>query len=208
MIEQISQMVGTLLGFKQNREPKQALFYIDEFFKKMFGLNSKLLNSLSDSALLDLLRQGNDGGNDKILLAATLFKEEGDFFLMLGDFNGAYNRHSRALYLYLTIVLDEPERNYDEEIDIVLEALRPYALNPSIRNLLWRYHLEGGRYAEAENGLFQLIDDGHGDSQLLDDAIVSYKKLLQLDDGELLAGGLSLQEVEEAIEQLEIKRGQ
>jgi tetratricopeptide (TPR) repeat protein len=206
MIEQISHIVGTMLGFKQNREPKEALFYIDEYFKRLLGMNSKLLNNLTDSALLDLLRQGSDASNDKILVTATLFKEEGDFLLMLGEPTAAYQRHCRALFLYLTVVLDEPKRDYDGEIAIVLEALLPYEIPPGHRQQLWRYHLAGGRYAEAENELFKLIDDGHVTSHSLEEAIASYKKLLELNEEELQNGGLSLQEVQEAIEQLEGKR--
>lgn len=206
LIEQLTQTVGVLLGLKQNREPQQALLHIDELLKRMLGLNPKLLHGLTDSALLDLLRQGPEGGTDKILIVAMLLKEEGDFHLMLGDFMTSYKRHCRALKLYLTAAADGAERthiDYAAEIQSLLEALRPYELPVAIRMELWLYHMAGGLYAEAENELFQLIEEGHDKDQLLAEAITQYSRLLELEDAQLQAGGLSLGEVEEAIEQLE-----
>jgi hypothetical protein len=205
MIEQFNQTLGVLVGLKQNREPTQALLHIDELLKRLLGLNSKLVNGLSDRALLDLLRQGRDGGSDKILIVANLLKEEGDFHLMLGDSTSAYHRQCKALALYMAAAADEADRDYIDyttEIQTLLEALRPYTLPLPIRLELWQYQMSHRQYAEAENELFQLIEEGHGNEQLLTEAITQYAKLLELDDAQLQAGGLSLEEVEETIDQL------
>lgn len=209
MVEQLTQMAGVLVGFKQNREPQLALLHIDEQLRRLLGLNPKLLQSLSDSALLDLLRQGPDGGTDKILIVAMLIKEQGDFQLMLGDFTTAYNRHCRALNLYLTAAAEDADRTYiDYKADIkyLLEALRPYELPVATRLALWPYHMTQGLYAEAENELFQLLEEGHGDESLLAEAITRYTGLLDIDEAELEAGGLSLEEVKDALAQLNEKQ--
>ncbi|MFK7694979.1 DUF6483 family protein [Paenibacillus sp. HJGM_3] len=205
LIEQITQAVGVLIGLKQNRDPLQALQHIDELLRRMLGLNPKLLRSLSDQALLELLRQGPDGGPDKLLIVAMLLKEEGDCQQMLGDFTTAYQRHCRALGLYLAAAAESAERTYVDypaEIRGLLETLRRYELPVPIRLELWRFHMAEGHYADAENELFSLFEDGHGSAPLLADAIARYEQLLTLDKARLEAGGLSLLEVEDALEQL------
>ncbi len=208
MIEQISQMAGTLIGLKQSKQPQQALLHIDELLRRLTGLTSRLLNGLSDSSLLDLLRQGPEGGAGKVVLVAKLLKEEGDFEQMLHGVPHGYSRYCKSLYLYLkaTEEMDAADRELlrvDEDIAELLRLLHPYELPSAIRAELWPYYSATGRYADAENELFRLLDEGYGGNALLGAAISAYARLVGLDDEALQAGGLSLKEAQEALEQLQ-----
>jgi hypothetical protein len=59
-----------------------------------------------------------------------------------------------------------------------------------------------GRYADAEDALFELIDDRPGDPGPVEEAIAFCQRLRPLDPEQLAVGGLSLEEVNATLAEL------
>jgi hypothetical protein len=68
---------------------------------------------------------------------------------------------------------------------------------------LFRYRAATGRFAEAENALFDLVERGLANSAVIDEGRAFYRRLLDLEDEQLAAGELPRDEVIDGMTELE-----
>src|SRR6266540_3284155 len=92
----------------------------------------------------------------------------------------------------------------DEQLDTglagdLVERTGGMALSPSQRLALARVLESLGRYADAEDALFEAIDDLPADTGLVDAGIAFYQRLLALQDADLETGGLPREEVKSSL---------
>lgn len=195
MIEEMTEVVATVFTLKQQKKHKEALWELDEQFKRQFRLNSQMLNSLSVKDIIDMFRLGDKVEADKLQSIARLMKEEGLIHLELDQQEVGLTRLMKALHLFIYSTFHGADKklwNVDEEIQETREAIKGYRPPAETEKLLFRYEEEEGRLDKAEDILFRLRQDGEMSDE---ETYAFYERLLKLDDEFLEQGGLPREEV-------------
>lgn len=214
MIEQFSLAVGTLLGLKRERKTDEAQQALGEMFKRLFGLNPQLAGALNERDLIDLLNREGEATAEKMLVLAGLLKEQADLLALQDRAEDSFRLNVKALNLSLMAAREQPTSEWFDiagQVESLLERLNEYELPDETNGMLWRYYEITGRYADAEDVLFELLDKlertGGSDGQaaygrLLGEAEAFYERLLELDDEGLEAGRLPADEVREGLAEI------
>ncbi len=203
MIHQMSEAVGQIMGLRQQRENKEALLLVDELLDRNFRMNSRLLQSLSGEDIVRLMTRSGATDYSGLQSIAVLLREKAAIHEEEGDGALAFGLRVKALHLQLRSVLDgsgtivaDPE----QEARALEQQVIPYELPESLKRLLLSWYEAGGRLADAENILHELLEDGELE---FEEAEHFYVRMKQLGNERLQAGGLSIEEVMEASELLQ-----
>lgn len=202
LIEDMTQMIAKVFSLKQERKHTEALWELDELFKRQFRLNSGLLRSLSAADIEQLFRNHGYLEADKLQSAARLMEEEASLLLELELEEEAVMLYAKVFQLYLKSALqgaDPKLIGLTERIDLVKERLRAYAWPETAMRDYYAYTEQQGMFAEAENTLYQLLDSGKIE---YDEAVGFYQRLQQKRPEDLEKGGLPLEEVKEGMDEL------
>lgn len=206
MIEQMSQVAGQVMGLRQERKQDEALVIIDELLDKHFRLNGKLIRSLSDADLVRMMTTSGVIETANIHAIALLMKEEADIFDDQERPELSYSVRLKSFHLFMRLALiDAPPmlRTPSEEAVELARKLSVYELPPETKLLMFEWHEADGRYDQAENMLYELVEDGVLPS---DEATEFYRRMLLLPDESLAAGGLSREEVLQGQQQVPIEK--
>jgi tetratricopeptide (TPR) repeat protein len=214
MIQQLSRVLIQILHLREIKDYEGALTYIDDVFKQAMGFSSDLITSVPDETLLAMLTSFDVLDIEKCFLVANLLKAEGDIYVDQGDFDTSYYRYSRSLYLFFAILFSDSSLNDPDifvEIEGLLDKLEDYDLPVEIRSRLFQYYERTGRYSRAEDVLFELLevddDENQPESNLIEQGIAFYERLLRKKDTELIAGNFSWEEAREGLAQLKNMKG-
>ncbi|MGG3283634.1 DUF6483 family protein [Paenibacillus solani] len=202
LIEDMTQMIAKVFSLKQERKHTEALWELDELFKRQFRLNSELLRSLSAADIEQLFRNHGYLEADKLQTATRLLEEEASLLLELEREEEAIMLYIKVFQLYLKSALQGADMKLiglEERIGMVKEQLKSYALPETAQRDYYAYAEQQGIYAEAENMLYQLLDNGYME---YDEATSFYERLLLKLPEDLARGGLPLEEVHEGIDDL------
>ncbi len=204
LAEKFGRMLAIVLGLRQSNRYEEALIAIDDFFLQNLGLTSGFVNSASEDMLLNLISPLGVLNVEKCLWLAVLLKEEGDIYLELDRPDDSYYRYIKALFFFVQAALhssDVKDLDLATPIEDMLNKLAEYELPQPLKNMLFRYFELTGRYAKAENMLFELTEgEGPLDAEVMEQGRAFYERLLQKSDADLEAGGLTRPEVEEGLE--------
>lgn len=202
LIEDMTQMIAKVFSLKQERKHTEALWELDELFKRQFRLNSELLRSLSAADIEQLFRNHGYLEADKLQTATRLLEEEASLLLELEREEEAIMLYIKVFQLYLKSALQGADMKLiglEERIGMVKEQLKAYALPETTQRDYYAYAEQQGMYAEAENMLYQLLDNGYME---YDEATSFYERLLLKLPEDLARGGLPLEEAHEGIDEL------
>ncbi|KAF9117916.1 hypothetical protein BGX30_004974 [Mortierella sp. GBA39] len=161
MVEDMVEMVGKVFGLKQQKKYAEALWEIDDLLSKNFRLNTRLLNSLSVEDIIDMFRLSGGVEADKLQTVARLLQEEGGVYKDMGEADEALRRFMKSLHLYLYADLNGAQRSMLQLQDRVAELkdeVKGYRLPVKTEKILLSYEEKEGRFDEAENVLFRLLD--------------------------------------------------
>lgn len=195
-------MIAKVFSLKQERKHTEALWELDELFKRQFRLNSELLRSLSAADIEQLFRNHGYLEADKLQTATRLLEEEASLLLELEREEEAIMLYIKVFQLYLKSALQGADMKLiglEERIGMVKEQLKAYALPETAQRDYYAYAEQQGMYAEAENMLYQLLDNGYMEYE---EATSFYERLLLKQPEDLARGGLPLEEVHEGIDEL------
>ncbi|MGG3506049.1 DUF6483 family protein [Paenibacillus lautus] len=202
LIEDMTQMIAKVFSLKQERKHTEALWELDELFKRQFRLNSDLLRSLSAADIEQLFRSHGYLEADKLQSAVRLMEEEASLLLDLEREEEAVMLYTKVFQLYLKSALQGADLKLiglTERIGMVRERLRSYALPETSMRDYYAYTEQQGMYAEAENTLYQLLDNGKMEYS---EAVQFYQRLQLKLPEDLAKGGLPLEEVHEGMDEL------
>ena len=182
------------------------MILIDEAFRQSLGLTSGLINSLPEETLLGILSPAGELNVELCFFVATLLKTEGDIFANLDKQDDSYYRHLKALNLFLELFLHG--KSIDEldlfpNIDDLVQKLEEYELPLQTSQKLFRYYEKAGRYAKAEDVLFEVLEGDAPTRDMVTEGIAFYQRLLAKSDDELLLGNLLRNELAEGLRQVE-----
>jgi hypothetical protein len=213
MLTSFTAVVARLMGLRKEMDNEQVFVVVNETLEKYFRLNSKMIQALTDRDLLNMLSNNEELDNEKAITIAYLLKAEGESYEAIGSTNESYKRYLTALTLYIAAVQNDAYVdiiNFHFEIDDLVARLQSYELPESYKLQLFDYYNKTEQFDAAENKLFELIEseqtsENSATLEISQKGIKFYKNLLQMDDAELIAGGLPRNEVIDGLEQFKQK---
>jgi hypothetical protein len=201
-IEQVGQMLARILGLAKGGRGDEALGMFDEAYKPLLGIGSRVVAVLDDGQLVDMLTSGSNPDMRRVAMALELLKAEADLYDGVGQAGEAAVRYRRAVALAGCLAA-RSERLLDRELAAdLLERAEDLTLSAGQRLAVARVLEALGRYADAEDALFELIDDQPGDPGPVEEAIAFCQRLRPLEPEQLAAGGLPLEEVNATLAEL------
>jgi tetratricopeptide (TPR) repeat protein len=201
-IEQVGQMLAAIMGLAKGGRGDEALGMFDEAYKPLLGVGSRVVVTLDDGQLVDLLTSGSNPDMRRVAMALELLKAEADLYAGVGQAGQAAVRYRRAVALAGCLAA-RSERLLDAELaaDLLARA-GELELTPAQRLAVARVLEALGRYADAEDALFELIDDHPDDPGPVEAAIAFCQRLRPLEPERLAAGGLTPGEVNDTLAEL------
>lgn len=203
MIEEMTEMLGRIFMLRQDKKQlNEALWSLDELYKRQFRLHARLLDTLPAKDIVNLFHSGGELEADKLQSLARLLKEEGDIHLEMQEEEKAAARWMKALHLYLAAGAHGADRslwNWPDAISELQALLKAYSLPSDTELLLMELEESEGRYDQAENALYRLLSAGAISREA---AEAFYQRLLLLPSERLAEGGLPLEEVREGLLEL------
>ena len=203
MISQLAKVLAHIIQLREKGRDDDALREIDQSMQKLCGLNSQLVNSLSESSLIAALRGGASLDVGKCLVLAGLLKEEADLMADRNLEDDAAARYLKSLALYLEAMHDDARLvlpSYVERIQEVAGSLDEFVMPLDIRTRLMEYYEMSGAFGAAEDVLLDMLEDEEDDAQSI--GADFYERMLELTDDELDSGDLPRDEVLEGLERV------
>jgi hypothetical protein len=201
-IEQVGRMLAAIMGLAKSGRGDEALGMFDEAYKPLLGVGSRVVAVLNDGQLVDLLTSGANPDLRRVALALELLKAEADLYEAAGQPGEAALRHRRALALAGCLAA-RSERLLDHRLaGELLDRAGKLELSDTQRLATARVLEALGRYADAEDALFELIDDRPGDPGPVEEGIAFCQRLRPLEPERLAAGGLTPGEVNDTLAEL------
>jgi len=203
MIAQAAEAAGTILGLRGRREHDQALRFIDDWLDRHLRLRLDLVDRLSADDLAQLHTTAGNLDAGAMLAVARLLREAAAVAEAEGGEELAYLRRLKALDLNLKVSAEKPDDaalDPDEEAEALLEELAAWELPSGTLRSLVGWCERRGRYAEAENWLYEWLESDGADRNA---AAAFYRRLLKLPDERLAEGGLPREEAEAGLAALE-----
>jgi tetratricopeptide (TPR) repeat protein len=201
-IEIAGQMLARILGLARRGRRDEALGLFDQAYQPLLGVSARVVSTLSEEQLLSLLTSGSMPDLRRVATVLELLKAEADLLDEGGNRAAAVPRYRRALALAGFLAArsaDLPDAALAADL---VERVGALELTVSQRTQLARLLEALGRYADAEDALFEAIDADPDDPGPVEDAIAFCQRLLALDPSVLEAGGLPLDEVKASLAEL------
>lgn len=206
-VEFMVEVIQRISGLAAEKQHRAALTVIDESLETMFGLNGPLVTRLFGREPLAELTFGEeaDMSQAKLIAAAALLQEAGDIQADQGDEAASFASYASALELLLAALLTDdgtPLPEYAPEVETLTAVLAPYHLPLHLNQLLLRYFHKQGQFSEAENVLFEMVEEAPQNEQLIRQGITFYQLILAENDEVLAAGNLPRDEAMAGLEEL------
>jgi tetratricopeptide (TPR) repeat protein len=201
-IEQAAQALARILQAAKGGHRDQALGMFEEAYRPLVGMSGRVVATLDEEQLLTLMTSGTAPDARRIGVAVELLITEADLQAEGGDHKQAAANYRRALGLtaYLASHLGRlPDANLARKL---ADRAGTLALTPSQRLYLARLHEALGQFGDAEDVLFEVLEDDPDATVAVDHGIAFYQRLLAMSDEELAAGNLPRDEVRAALAEL------
>lgn len=206
MIEQISHVMARILMLKSMEERQEALYLLEEFYGKLMLPPVRLLLRMPDKELWELVSVSGEPDLDKAVGLAYLLKEEGRAHEGLEHYEESSARFHKSLFLFLSAArlgADVAGIDCRAQIDELRELLRTYRIPGPALRLLVKHYESDGRYAAAEDALFELLESDP--DAVREDVLAGeqfYGRLMEKRDEELERGGLPRHEAAQGVSDL------
>jgi tetratricopeptide (TPR) repeat protein len=201
-IEIAGQMLARILGLAKRGRGDEALGLFDQAYQPLLGVSARVVSTLSEEQLLSLLTSGSMPDLRRVATVLELLKVEADLLDEAGNRAAAVARYRRALALAGFLAARSAALPDTALAADLVERVGALELTVAQRTQLARVLEALGRYADAEDALFEAIDADPDDPGPVDAAIAFCQRLLALEPAALAAGGLPLDEVKASLAEL------
>lgn len=191
LIRQISILIAILtriLGFKKAFFYVEARREIDEALQEIFGLRADLVRQMDDLALMERITRLDILDVDRLLIAAEVFRYEGEILEAQGNTPSALKSLERALNFYLDVDaigglkhLPEPEG----QPELLISRLRNESLDVDTWYGIMLYGVRKDNDALIFDAFDHLLEDIHLVEELRSQATHFYQSLLEKEAGYL-----------------------
>ena len=203
--EEFGRALAQVLYNRQIKDYAAAHKLIDEQCKQAFGMGIGFMRSVPEETLLSMFTSFDTLDTEKCWLLAILLRAEGDIYEDQGNASESYYSFIRSLNLILEVLLlgtTSSGRSIVPEIEDLLSRLSDYDLPIRTKLLLFRYFDHAHEYSRAEGLLFEMLEEGDSEGDILDQGIGFFQRLKRKNDVELKAGNFSRVKVEEGLAHL------
>jgi len=201
-VELAAQALARLLGLARDGHRDQAIGMFDQAYQPLVGVSGRVVATLSEEQLLTLLTSGSRPDPRRVTVATELLVAEADLLAEAGQAAEAATRYRRALGLAAYLASHTGSLPDPALAGRLAARAEDLDLAPRQRLYLCRLQEGLGRYADAEDSLFAVIDDDADGVATIDQGIAFYQRLLAREDDDLEAGGLPRDEVRAALSEL------
>lgn len=203
MIQQMGMFTTYILGKRKKGEDEEALVEIREAYGRMTGMHASLVYGLNEDDLVAMLTVQGATHPERLVAMAVLLREEGEIYSDHDDVPNALPRMQKALRLYLEAWERSDALRYETipGLDATVTWMEGYPVTGETRFLLMDYLEEKGRFDEAENYVLDWLEGGSDEAR--EYAIDYYSRLLELEDAELMVGGLTRDEIRVSLREIE-----
>ncbi|MCL5267383.1 MAG: DUF6483 family protein [Bacteroidetes bacterium] len=203
MFQMLGRALSRIIFFKETKSYAEALTEINNAAPAILGLNMDMLERIPVSGLRDVL--GSDPAllHSKLYAAGVLLKEKAEILELQEGWDESARLYMKSLVLFVDDLSALKDREDDREInsvDFVVDKLKDYELPVDLKQRLVLYFEITGRYDQAENTVFEIVEEDPG---YLKEGISFYERLLLKSDSELESGRLPRNEVEESLAELQ-----
>lgn len=202
MINMMIAMLVRMIGYKNKKEYPEALLDIQATGRTLLGIDRTLVDQFSVHQLMQLFGSDLSVAVPKSYVLGVLLKEEAEIRELMSDTATAEDIYRKSLSLLIETYLSsgEPvESRHLELTEAILKKLSGFTHPQDVLERIFRYEEAMGRYANAENALYVLLDVHAG---FLNEGIAFYERLLKMPDEKLAAGNLPRDEVLEGMSNL------
>ena len=196
-LDQLAEVVRSLASLQQANDFDEAEAVLQEAYRKHTGSEAALFRRLPSEQILSVLSSAGVVDRDKSFLIATLFKTEAALREARGE-DVQVGLQVKALDLYLEAALAELDTDeLPGNIAQLEQQLASYALPVATQWRLFEYSRFLRRYDDAEDKLFDLLEQLGPTDEVTTRGRRFYTALLATPPERLEAGGLPLAEVRE-----------
>lgn len=202
MISQLGRAVGRLMKRMREEDREEVEASIDATLEELTGLRFSLIDTLSLEALLEVLEVDGERDPGRCLAIAEMCLLRSELDRKDGNEPRAALQQVRALTLFLEALVvfrHAALAATEERVERLVVDLEAFELPPETLIRLFRYRASRGRFAAAEDALFELLERDLDDDGPRAEGRAFYERLLTLDDATLEAGRLPRGEVEESL---------
>lgn len=198
-IEQIARSLAWLAGRVRDAEAAEEVRgQLEDAYRDHLGVAGDTLRRLSTDQVLDVLSSAGSLDGDRAFVVAALLELDAE--VPDPDESRGAALRMRALELYAEAGAVRVGRvDLPERVQRLRAALRDYQLSSGAYARLLRYLEADGRLAEAEDLLFEWLEDAGATRVVVAEGRAFYERLLARDDAALEAGRLPRAEVREGI---------
>ena len=168
--EEFGRALAQVLYNRQIKDYAAVHKLIDEQCKHAFGMGIGFIRSVPEETLLSMLTSFDTLDTEKCWLLAILLKAEGDIYQDQGNASESYYSYIRSLNLILEVLLldtTNSDRGVVPELEDLLSRLSDYELPIRTKSLLFRYFDHTHKYARAGDLLFEMLEAGGPDEDIL-----------------------------------------
>ena len=202
-VEQAAQALARLLKRALGGDVEGALTLLDQAYQPLLGVGAKVVSTLTEDQLLGLLTSGSTPDLRRVAAVLEVLAAEADLRGRAGRPAEAAARWRRALVLAGFLAA-----RADDALDPGLAATLAgraagLPLTVAQRLALVRVLEALGRYADAEDALFEAVEAAPDDDPApVAEGIAFYQRLLAVEADRLVAGGLPPDEVRASLAEL------
>ncbi len=198
-VEQLARSLARLAGRVHDPEAAgEVRGQLEDAYRDHLGVAGDTIRRLSTDQLLDVLSAAGALDGDRAFVVAALLELDAEVPEPDEARRAALRMRALELYAEAGVVrvgqVDLPER-----VQRLRSALRDYQLSSGAYARLMRYLEADGRLAEAEDLLFEWLEDAGATRFVVAEGRAYYERLLARDDAELESGQLPRAEVREGI---------
>jgi len=194
MINQMLAVLTKIIGLKDAGQYQEAQQIINQSLEQLLGMPSDLLKQMDDSSVMNILTTQGELVSDRLYMVANLYELEGSILTDQNRISEAHLDYLRALTFYLEIAL-KGEIQYSSEQNDKIEHLQlklsEQVLTVDTYYRLFDYYEQLGKYNLVDNQISILLLAHEDPSEILPGLIIYYEELLEKNDQELSAGGIS-----------------
>jgi hypothetical protein len=205
MISQLVKVLQRVLMLKQSHNLPLARKELADAYRTLLGVSSNFVRTFPESQVMELFGSDQEAVRIKCYILGLLLKEEADLEKRAHRGDLSDELYARALSVLLTAFFEyksHVEGEHKMHIEECFAALQGAQLPPALLEKLFRYYARMRRYDRAEDVLFELLASSETYRSL---AISFFIELLQKSDAEIIAGGLTREEIHDAL--ATIKKG-
>lgn len=194
-LDKLSEITKALLNVSQNTNLDEAEQAIQEAYVKHLASTGDVLRQLPTEQLLAVLSSAGSVDKEKAYLLASIFYAEIELEKVRTN---AVNtvKQLKALDLFLESAIDDVDAtDIHERIAALNKDLSDFVLPEKTHWRFFDYAQYTGRFADAEDKLFDLVADYGASETAKQKGGDFYERLLNLKDADLEKGNLPREEV-------------